>query len=158
MTDREARAAEIIAGNKYLTMATVAADGSPWATPVYYTPDGHTHFYWASSPGSRHSTNIAVNPAVSLVIFDSTVNFGQAEAVYVTARAAIVPDDELAACAKLYAARFPELREYTAKELSPPADLRLYRATTTEAWTLMRGRDPENTTGLDARHPIWRQG
>ena len=153
--DREQRAAELVAANKYLTLATADTDGRPWASPVYFTPDGHTRFYWASSPDARHSRNIAVNPAVSLVIFDSTAGFGAAEAVYLTARADLVPDAELAECAPLFASRYQELREYTADELRAPADLRLYRATVTEAWTLVRGGDPESLTGIDARLRIW---
>ena len=155
MESLEARAAAVIAANKYLTLATVDGDGRPWATPVYFTPDGHEHFYWASSPEARHSRNIAVNPGVTIVIFDSSVAIGDGQAVYLTADAHLVPDDELADRARFYSGRYPELREFTADELRAPADLRLYRATVTAAWTLVNYRAPENTTGLDERHSIW---
>jgi hypothetical protein len=52
-----------------------------------------------------------------------------------------------------YAGRYPELREFSVAELQ--ADLRLYRVTVTAAWTLVGYRAPENTTGIDERHPIW---
>lgn len=155
MASLEARAEAVIAANKYLTLATVDGAGRPWATPVYFTPDGHEHFYWASSPDARHSRNIAVNPDVTIVIFDSTVAIGDGQAVYLSADAHLVPDDELADRAKFYASRLPELREFTPDELRAPGDLRLYRATVTEAWTLVSYRAPENTTGMDERHPIW---
>lgn len=155
MTNLESRAEAVIAANKYLTLATVDSDGRPWATPVYFTPDGHEHFYWVSSPDARHSRNLAANPAVSIVIFDSTVPIGGAHAVYLTGEAHVVPDEELADRARFYSGRLPELREFTEDELRAPADMRLYRATVTAAWTLVGYGAPENTTGIDERHPIW---
>jgi nitroimidazol reductase NimA-like FMN-containing flavoprotein (pyridoxamine 5'-phosphate oxidase superfamily) len=155
MSTLESRAEAVIAANKYLTLATVDRDGRPWATPVYFTPDGHEHFYWASSPDAQHSRNIAANPDVTMVIFDSTVAIGDGQAVYLTAHAQVVPDDELVDRAKFYSGRYPELRKFSADEFREPADLRLYRATVTAAWTLVTYRAPENTTGIDERHPIW---
>lgn len=153
MSELETRATAVIEANKYLTLATVDDAGHPWATPVYFTPDGHRHVYWASSPDARHSRNIAANPAVSIAIFDSTVAIGQGKAVYFTADAHVVPDAELPECARLYAARLPELREFTPEELR--TDLRLYRATVTEAWILIRAGDPDYGTGIDSRLPVW---
>jgi|SRR4051794_18628630 nitroimidazol reductase NimA-like FMN-containing flavoprotein (pyridoxamine 5'-phosphate oxidase superfamily) len=147
------RAATVIEANKYLTLATVDADGLPWVSPVYFTPDGHTDFYWASSPDAVHSHNLAVQPEVSIAIFDSSVPIGGASAVYVRARAGLVPDEELEECARLYASRYPELRAYTADELRD--DLRLYRARATAHWLLVRGGDPDYGTGIDSRRPVW---
>jgi uncharacterized protein YhbP (UPF0306 family) len=155
MSELETRAEAVIAANKYLTLATADSAGHPWATPVYFTPDGHTHLYWASSPDSQHSRNIAANPSVSVAIFDSTVPIGQGKAVYFTAHAHVVPDAELTDCARLFSDRLPELREFTPEELRAPADLRLYRATVTEAWILIRAGDPDYGTGIDHRRPIW---
>ncbi|MGH3376516.1 MAG: pyridoxamine 5'-phosphate oxidase family protein [Actinoallomurus sp.] len=154
----QARAAAVIEGNKYLTLATVDEAGAPWVTPVYFTPDGHTHFYWASSPESQHSQNLARDPGVSIVIFDSSVAIGHAEALYLSAQAHEVPEAELVQCAELYAARYPELREFTPDELRAPADLRLYRATATRHWVLVRGGDPDYGTGIDTRVPVWTSG
>ncbi len=147
------RAAAVIEANKYMALGTVGADGLPWVTPVYFTPDGHDTFYWASSPNSLHSRNLAERPDVSIAIFDSTVPIGGASAVYFRAQAALVPDDELEACATLYSSRYTELRAFTAEELRD--DLRLYRARATEHWILVTGRDPEYGTGLDSRRPVW---
>ena len=36
--DRSAR--RIIDANSYMTLATADADGRPWATPVWFAPDG----------------------------------------------------------------------------------------------------------------------
>ncbi|TCO21332.1 pyridoxamine 5'-phosphate oxidase [Kribbella steppae] len=149
------RAAAVIEANKYMTLGTVDADGLPWVTPVYFTPDGHTDFYWVSSPDSEHSLNLARNANVSIAIYDSSVAVGQASAVYLRAQADLVPDDELDHCAALYSARLGGLRNFTPKELRAPADLRLYRARATSHWLLIRGRDPEYGTGIDSRRPVW---
>ena len=149
------RAAAVIEANKYMTLGTVDADGLPWVTPVYFTPDGHDDFYWASSPDALHSLNIATAPDVTIAIFDSSVRIGGASAVYFRARAELVPDDELDHCAALYTSRFPELRAYGVDELRPPADLRLYRARATTHWLLVRGGDPDYGTGIDSRRPVW---
>jgi uncharacterized protein YhbP (UPF0306 family) len=141
----------VIDANKYVTLATADEAGRPWASPVYYTPDGYEVFYWASSPDARHSRNLAQRPELSMVIFDSQAQIGRAEAVYMAARAELVPDDELERCAELYGSRFPELRAYQADELRAPALLRLYRATVTEHSVFVRGGDPEFGRGVDTR-------
>jgi nitroimidazol reductase NimA-like FMN-containing flavoprotein (pyridoxamine 5'-phosphate oxidase superfamily) len=145
------RARAIIDENRYLTLGTADQDGTPWANPVYFTPDGYSDFYWVSSPEARHSRNIAARPEVGIVLFDSTVRIGTAEAVYLSAVAAQVPDDELERCSRLYSARFPELRDFPPEHLRPPALFRLYRARATEHSVLVRGSDPELGTGVDSR-------
>ncbi|MET9274449.1 pyridoxamine 5'-phosphate oxidase family protein [Kribbella sp. NPDC003557] len=147
------RAAAVIEANKYLVLGTVGADGLPWVTPVYFTPDGHDAFYWVSSPDALHSRNVAERPDVSIAIFDSSVPIGGASAVYCRARAAQVPEDELERCVALYAARYPELRAYSVEELHD--DIRLYRARPTEHWILVTGGDPQYGTGIDSRRPVW---
>jgi len=149
------RADAVIEANKYLTLGTVGPDGRPWVTPVYFTPDGHDTFYWASSTEAVHSANLAANPDVSIAIFDSSVRIGGASAVYFRARAELVPDDELERCAAFYASRYPELRAYGADQLRAPAELRLYRARPTDHWILVRGGDPDFGTGIDSRRPVW---
>src|SRR3954468_2399642 len=88
--DRLARA--LAAENSYLTLATASADGVPWASPVWFAARGLDVFVWASKPGARHSCNIAENPRVSLVIFDSSGAPGEGSALYVSADAALVDD------------------------------------------------------------------
>lgn len=48
------RAKEIINKIKYLTLATVSEDGTPWNSPVSYSVDENFNFYfWFTQ---RHST------------------------------------------------------------------------------------------------------
>lgn len=66
--DDLAIAEAIIDANRYLTIGTSNQDGTPWLTPVYYTPDRYTDFYWISSPDATHSRNIGERADVSIVI------------------------------------------------------------------------------------------
>ncbi len=77
----------------YMTLATADADGVPWASPVWYATEDGRHFYWVSDPNARHSRNIAERPEIAIVIFDSTVTPGDADAVYLAARAEPVGTD-----------------------------------------------------------------
>jgi nitroimidazol reductase NimA-like FMN-containing flavoprotein (pyridoxamine 5'-phosphate oxidase superfamily) len=148
------RAMTVIDSNKYMTLGTADSDGEPWVTPVYFTPDRYTDFYWVSTPGSKHSRNLERRPDLSIVIFDSQVPIGGAEAVYMKARAALVAEDELVRCAEFFASRLPELTTFTPEELTEPAAFRLYRATATEHSILIRGGDPTFGREADSRMPV----
>lgn len=128
----------LAAENTYLTLATAAADGTPWATPVWFAPRGLDLFVWASKPGARHSRNIAENPHVSLVIFDSSRAPGEGSALYVAARAEVVPDTGFDEALALYNARSIErsLGEWDPSKLQGPARHRLYRAVALESFVL----------------------
>src|SRR3990170_2553555 len=68
----------VIDANLYMILGTAGEDGHPWVTPVYYSAEGYTDFYWVSSPESMHSRNIAARPQVSIVIFNSQTPIGTA--------------------------------------------------------------------------------
>ncbi|GAB3951650.1 hypothetical protein GCM10029976_088410 [Kribbella albertanoniae] len=145
MTPQET-AHRIIAANNYLTLATADRDGHPWVSPVCYTPDNGTDFYWVSRPNTRHSTNLAERPEAAIVIFDSQVPLFTAEAVYLTAYAEQVAVPDLETCAQIYRNRHPELTTFELGELS------LYRARAIEASVLL------NDDGPDVRVPVSLRG
>jgi hypothetical protein len=147
----EAMAKRIIDGNRYMTIATADVDGRPWVTPVYFNPDGYQDLYWISSPDAQHSRNVAVRSEVSIVMFDSQVRIGAAEAVYMWAHAEEVAEPTPEDCAVAFRARFEGVRALAPDELRPPAKLRLYRATAARHWVLIRGNDPVWGRGIDAR-------
>lgn len=68
--------------NAYMTLATADEAGRPWASPVWYAPEGYEEVFWVSSPEARHSRNIAARPGVAVVIFDSTAPVGTGQAVF----------------------------------------------------------------------------
>jgi nitroimidazol reductase NimA-like FMN-containing flavoprotein (pyridoxamine 5'-phosphate oxidase superfamily) len=128
----------LVAENSYLTLATADADGIPWATPVWFAARDLDLFVWASKPGARHSLNLAGNPRVSLVIFDSSKPPGEGRALYVAADAELVDDEAFDEALAVYNARSVErgLAEWDRSKLREPARHRLYRAAAIEAFVL----------------------
>lgn len=145
------KARRIVQANKYLTLATADASGLPWASPVYFTPHRDGRFLWVSSPNARHSRNIAERSDVAFTVFDSTVGFGQGEAVYCAARAGVVGDGQLDSDTAAFVARFDELSGIRVDELRPPGPLRLFQAVVSEMSVLLRGGDPRSASGVDTR-------
>jgi nitroimidazol reductase NimA-like FMN-containing flavoprotein (pyridoxamine 5'-phosphate oxidase superfamily) len=130
----EATGREIVDAGSYMVLGTADADGRPWASPVWYAPDAYREFFWVSAPEVRHSRNIAARPEISIVIFDSRVRPGSGQAVYMTATAEQVAEDEergMEIFSRRARAQGIE-REWTVADVQPPSPIRLYRATVTE--------------------------
>jgi nitroimidazol reductase NimA-like FMN-containing flavoprotein (pyridoxamine 5'-phosphate oxidase superfamily) len=133
-------AKEIIDANLYMVLGTADAEGNPWASPVYFAPDEYRNFFWVSRPEARHSRNIAARDgqAIAIVIFDSSVPIGAARAVYMSAVAREIPAEDSAAGLAVFSRRLLAHGdgEWRAKDVQPPAELRLYQATATEHYIL----------------------
>jgi hypothetical protein len=56
-----------------------ARDADDAARAVWYAADRFREFLWVSSPGARHSLNLAERDELSIVIFDSTQPTGSAD-------------------------------------------------------------------------------
>jgi hypothetical protein len=139
--DPAAVARRIVGANRYLTLGTADADGTPWVSPVWYaTEDGH-ELFWVSKPEARHSRNLAMRREVSIVVFDSTVAVGSAEALYLAGVAEELVGMELERGIAVFSRRSEEqgLRAWTRDDVRPPARHRLYRATALERWVLGPG-------------------
>lgn len=134
--ERLARA--ILAHNAYLTLATADTGGAPWASPVWFAARGLDLFVWASKPGARHSRNLAENPRVSLVMFDSSAAPGEGSAVYVAATARAVEEGDVDETLAIYNERSLQrgLDAWGRHQLSGQARHRLYSATTIEMFVL----------------------
>jgi nitroimidazol reductase NimA-like FMN-containing flavoprotein (pyridoxamine 5'-phosphate oxidase superfamily) len=130
----------VLDANSFMTLATADADGTPWATPVWFATEDHRSLYWVSAPGSRHSRNIAVRPEVSVVVFDSAQVPLQVQAVYMSASAAEVTDveDGIAVFSRVSVRK--GIGAWDASRVSGDARLRLYRATVTAHYIL----DPDS--------------
>lgn len=151
LVELAATARSVIDANKYMVLGTADADGTPWTTPVYFTPQDYAAFYWVSSPEARHSRNIETRSTVSIVVFDSQVPIGGAQAVYLSAVAVRVPEAEVDAGAEVYRSRQPEVSAFGPEQMRGSAPFRLYRATVTQASVLLPGRHPDNPRGADDR-------
>jgi pyridoxine/pyridoxamine 5'-phosphate oxidase len=139
--EQAAQVKAVIEANRYMTLGTADAAGLPWATPVWYATVDCREFLWVSSPEARHSHNIAARPQVAIVIFDSQVPVGGAQAVYVSADAHQLSGGEVERGVELFTGRSEAqgLRAWTRADVEPPAPLRLYRATASEHFLLTTG-------------------
>ena len=145
-----AMAKRVVDGNRYMTIATVG-EGGPWASPVYFGHGDYRDYYWISRTDTQHSRNIAARPEVGIVIFDSSVEIGAAEAVYMRGEASEVTKPTPEDCDVAFRPRFEGVKALTPAELLPPATLRLFRARIESHWVLIRGDDPVWGRGMDAR-------
>ena len=152
-SDLDALARRVIDANHYMTLGTQSAGGRMRLSPVYYTAARYTDFYWLSSPEARHSRNVAEHPGVELVIYDSTAAVGAGEAVYVTATARRIGDEEVDEV--IGEAFHPRAgaRAFGADEMRGDADLRLYVARAASWDVHVPGGHPGHGTGIDRRLP-----
>ena len=150
MTDNTAHALDLLRDNTYVVLATADGDGNPWATPVWFAPDGLDRLYWVSWPGSRHSQLIEQRRAVALTVFDSTVVPHQGAAFYATATARQVPDADLDQGLRTFNRRSlaQGLSEFGRQDVTGQARLRLYVAEFIETWVLDQDAD------VDQRAPV----
>jgi nitroimidazol reductase NimA-like FMN-containing flavoprotein (pyridoxamine 5'-phosphate oxidase superfamily) len=131
-------AREIIDANRYMTLATADGDGRPWAAPVWYAHQGYTDFFWVSRPETRHSRNLASRPELAIVIFDSTVPVGDAQAVYVEALAEELGGAERERGIGIYSRRSQAhgAGQWRGEDVAAPAPHRLYRARASQHFVL----------------------
>lgn len=128
----------IVDAGRYVTLATADDDGRPWASPVWFAHRDYREFFWISRPDVRHSTNLRSRAEVGLVVFDSTVSPGDAQAVYLEAVARQVPDDDLADAVHVYSARSVAqgLQPLTVAGVSGAAPFRMYVAAVEQSFLL----------------------
>ena len=138
MSDPAAGARAVIDANHYMTLGTADDSGHPWVTPVWFAPADYREFFWVSSPAARHSRNIAIRSAVSIVIFDSQVPVGSAAAVYMTAVAHELTGAAQERGLEVFAreSEAQGLSVWGLADVTAPARHRLYRAAVTEQWVL----------------------
>ena len=123
----------IIDANAYMTLATADADGTPWASPVWFAPTPEGAFVWISKPGARHSRNLAQRPALGIVFFDSTQPPGTGSGVYAEATAEQVPEHEIEAMTAVFSERSVA---HGLEPLRLTDRHRLYRATPRQLYLL----------------------
>lgn len=154
--DTRSAARRIIDSNLYMVLATVGADGVPWASPVFYSTEDGRDFYWVSSPEVTHSRNIAHEPRVGLVIHDSRARVGTASplALYLSATAEELHGAEVLEGLRIIPGRAERGgRSLSPEEVRPPAPWRVYRARAGEySMICPRGEGRCAEHGLDYEH------
>jgi hypothetical protein len=146
---------EVVDATVFMTIATADPTGRPWAAPVFFATEDYRTYYWVSSPAARHSQDIQTRPEVAIVIFASDVRPGAGQAVYLEARAELVPMSDLAEALRAYpgaasrgGGRIP------VEQLQPDSPYRMYRATTTRRSILCPSKErpcPEHGVSTDHR-------
>jgi hypothetical protein len=146
--DLGAIARSIIESNWYMALGTADETGRPWVSPVYYSREGYSEFFWVSSPEATHSRNLAARPEVSIVIFDSRAPVGEGQGVYMAAVAGELTGVELDRGIDIFSrgSQAHGARPWMLEEVRPPAVYRLYRAIASEHWVLEPGSHPNHRT------------
>jgi|SRR5215208_238790 len=151
--DLAAVAREIVDANRYMTLGTADASGTPWVSPVYYASVDYTDFHWVSTADATHSRNLAVRPEVSIVIFDSRAPIGEGQAVYLSGAAEELTGAELQGGIEIFSrvSQSHGAPAWAVEDVTPPALHRLYRATAGEHWVLdpaIQGADERTRVAL----------
>ena len=146
----------VIDTNRYMALGTADEAGNPWVSPVWFASEDYRNFHWVSSPDAKHSRNLAAHPKVAIAIFDSSVPVGGAQAVYMKGVAEELTGAELERGVETFdrVARLDHGRAYALDDVRGSALIRLYRATVSEHWVLIPGRDPDRGSGIDRSERI----
>jgi Pyridoxamine 5'-phosphate oxidase len=155
MIDLAAHARSLVDANLYVTVGTVDGDGRPWTAPVYFAPLGDREWVWVSESDAEHSRHLAGRPAVSLLVFDSTVRPYHGRAVYAVGEAR-----ELTGAAEIDRALGAYPRPGTGAaavdldDVTGDSPYRFYAATLTGRWVLCprEPRTPCELHGLQKDH------
>jgi uncharacterized protein YhbP (UPF0306 family) len=97
-----------LANHNTMTLATCAGD-SPWAATVFYASDD-LRLYFFSSPESRHSQNLAVNPRVAVTVQEDYKDWREIKGIQLEGKAASVEAVfEKAKAMTIYARKYPAI-------------------------------------------------
>ncbi|MEM9296466.1 MAG: pyridoxamine 5'-phosphate oxidase family protein [Planctomycetota bacterium] len=112
-------------------LSTVGADGSPYAANVQFVADAGWRLWWLSSPGSRHSQDVAARPEVSACVYGHDDRAVQIHGVQMTGRADEVAmgSAEGAAALARYRAKLDDAVSAVSDFDAVLARMRLYRLT-----------------------------
>jgi hypothetical protein len=152
-SDPAAAARRIIDAGQYMVLATADEGGRPWASPVWFATSGYTEFFWVSSPAATHSRNIALRPAVGIVIFDSQAPIGAGQGVYMTAEASAVTGPDIDRGIGVFSRRSVAQggSAWTPDDVRGDAPIRLYLATASTHSILAKDGEPDHRIMLDIR-------
>lgn len=143
MNNYNQQAKKIISENIYMVIASASAEAKPWITPVFFAYDDQYNLFWVSHKDSRHSTLIRSNPQVAVVIFDSKVPEGKADAVYVEATAdELTNEAEIKYATDVLSARVTkdEFKVKRIEDVTNEGLWRVYKAVPQKVYKLAEGK------------------
>lgn len=137
-TDLPKRFQKLLADIPYTTIATTCPDGTPWNSPIVSYFDDDLNLYWASWTRNQHSLNIAGNPNIFAVVFDSSAPLGQGEALYFQMKTRKLENpDDIEAAKKIYLDRYGE--DTCRHPFAGTCPRRVYRAEPIKVWSNIDG-------------------
>lgn len=80
-------------------------DNQPWACNLHFYADDHLNIYWISTPGRRHSQEIAINPnvAASIMIHEDAPGEYYVMGISIEGTASLIDNEEVKRVGPLYA-------------------------------------------------------
>ena len=91
------------------------------------------NLYWVSWKENQHSKNIAYEPRIFAVVYDSQVPEGQGEGLYLQMSAHELTNDEVDAAQKVYASDFFR-HEFKHHQFLGRCPQRIYKAVPEQIW------------------------
>ncbi len=144
----------IVTSVQYASVATVSKDGVPWNSPVFIAFDDKYNFYWASWRNNQHSKNIAENPVVFLVVYDSSVSEGDGRGAYILAEAHELSEAaEIEEAMKYHYGRKKKAAR-KAEEFMGEFPRRMYKAEPKQLWINHDGTIDGNFVDLRTEIPL----
>lgn len=137
---------------RYLSLATVSAEGEPWSAVLQYAVlRDPLRLLFGSAVGSRHSRHVAARPVVSGSLFVTGSALTEVDGAQFSGTCRELTEDEVRTHhAAFYDALLPDeasRREYTlpVEALVAPAEHRVYQVTVDRIWLI------DTTTWIEDR-------
>jgi uncharacterized protein YhbP (UPF0306 family) len=105
-----ARIDEVLGRQATVTLATVGADGRPWAATVFFATDAALNLYFVTDPRTRHGRDLVAGGPVAGAIQPDVHTWDDVLGVQLEGRATVLEGparDRALAC---YLAKFPDVR------------------------------------------------
>ena len=146
-TAARGRALDYLAAHRVMALATQGPDG-PWAAAVFYANDGF-NLYFVSSPGSRHSRNLAAQAAVAATVNEDYHDWREIKGIQLEGRVEQVAAAEEVKVRKLYGEKFPFAADSAPAAIAAAlAKVRWYRLAAARAYFV------DNSAGFGHRDQV----
>jgi hypothetical protein len=132
-----------------MTLATHGPEG-PWAAAVFYVSDGFD-LYFISSPGSRHSRNVAAQAAAAATVQEDYRDWAEIKGVQLEGMVEQLSAAAEASARKLYSRKFPLVADPAAAPAAITAafaKVHWYRLAATRAYFV------DNSAGFGHRDQV----
>lgn len=154
LTQKIARAKELLYAVNNAAMATVNEDGSPHNTPYFFLIDeALTQLYWSSNEKSLHSLNVARTGEIFVVLYDAFASGG----LFIRANHShVTMGDELDEALAIYNQKRADNGKgaVTAADYPVTGPQRMYKADITNFWTNLSIRDNQGVVVEDIRYEL----